>query len=300
MKKLVFLSLVIFFIISLTLVGFTQNHLKDINTLKVYINNHEYVNERFLHNNGMVYASLDDLSKVLNIQCWVSNDGSGDKVYISYGDHILPFNTGLIKNADSVYVPLTSLCQAIGYELSYNYDANILNIVDPMPVNTVSSNYTNNTVNTLSSMSGNVTTSTNTLNNLSHQVTDTSSNYTAYGYGGNVSSSTYYPLGLPPSYYQNNYCSPYPYSSGAYHDTGYYPGGYYSNNCNSYSNYGYNNYGYNNYGYNNYGYNNCYPNNYRHGYNYRSNGFGISFGKSGVRLNLNFNSGSHNCNHTRW
>jgi len=195
MRKLLFFSLLIVLIFTTYLLAFGENNLKDINTLKIYTGNSEYTGERFLGENGMVYTGLDELKQVLGVNCSPYNTGAGYEVYIAYGDHIIPFKSGVISKNDKIYVPLTSFCQTLGYELKYDYSNNVLAITDPAAVGNVSAS--------------------NSYGNTTPCV---------------INAYTYYPLGLPPNYYPQGYYPPNYYSQGYYppnyYSQGYYPPGY--------------------------------------------------------------------------
>jgi len=201
MRKLLFFSLLIVLIFTTYLLAFGENNLKDINTLKIYTGNSEYTGERFLGENGMVYTGLDELKQVLGVNCSPYNTGAGYEVYIAYGDHIIPFKSGVISKNDKIYVPLTSFCQTLGYELKYDYSNNVLAITDPAAVGNVSAS--------------------NSYGNTTPCV---------------INAYTYYPLGLPPNYYSQGYYPP-GYSYPVYQYSNCYPtgGGYqYESNCTSF------------------------------------------------------------------
>jgi len=192
MKKSCVVTLLMLFLFTTYLLALGENNLKDINTLRIFIGNSEYTSERFLGENGMLYTCLDELKQVLSVNCSPYNTGAGYEVYISYGDHIIPFKYGVICKNDKIYVPLTSFCQTLGYELQYDYSNNILAITDPAATANVSP----------SNSYGNTT-------------------------SGNINAYTYYPLGLPPNYYPQGYYPPNYYSQGYYPPNYYAPQGYY-------------------------------------------------------------------------
>ena len=69
MKQLFIITLIILLIFTTYLLAGAENDLKDISTLKIYIDGHEYGAEKFLEESGMVYTGLESLSEALNVKC---------------------------------------------------------------------------------------------------------------------------------------------------------------------------------------------------------------------------------------
>ena len=100
-----------------------QYNIKNYNTLQIYINNKIYKGKKLLHQDGTVYASLEDLKKDLYINN-IFIDEQKNKLYI---DNILyPYN--FIKKGKNTYVSITTLSIWLEYKVDYDQATNILDI----------------------------------------------------------------------------------------------------------------------------------------------------------------------------
>ena len=119
MKKLLFLFLIGLFVMTPVLAG---SKLKDYNTLVIYIKNQEYKGKKFLHEDGMIYASTADLSKILKFTC--KYDKENRVLYVNDGKYEYAY----ILKGQEVYVPLTTFCAFLGYYPVYTEWSNTLDI----------------------------------------------------------------------------------------------------------------------------------------------------------------------------
>lgn len=74
--------------------------------------------------NGIIYTSLEDLKQHLLFNYEYSNK----KIKVHLSSSTIEYSDSIIRDGADIYVPLTTFCEKIGFQLNYNESTNTLNI----------------------------------------------------------------------------------------------------------------------------------------------------------------------------
>ncbi|HPZ08671.1 MAG TPA: hypothetical protein PL110_11195 [Candidatus Eremiobacteraeota bacterium] len=123
MKRLYIICLAgLFLFILHPIIVYTQDEIKDLSKVTIYIKNKEYDKKNVFLKDGEIYTSLEPLSKVIKFK-YVYEKGE-TLLYINGFEYKGDYNV----KGDKIYVSLKGICEYLGYYINYNKSTKILDI----------------------------------------------------------------------------------------------------------------------------------------------------------------------------